>query len=83
MTQYFIDGQPHYMHNGKSLTQSDKDEIDQKNYKLGYEHRMSGSYDKWYRYNTYDDGLMYDRGCRAAADSPKCESECVIIECCG
>lgn len=53
----------------------------QEYYQKGYNECMSGYYDKWYRYNTFDDGASYDAGCMAATLNEKCEDNCIIIEC--
>ena len=49
--------------------------------KKGYRDRLSGYYDKWYRYNRKDDGEEYDRGCVKAVDSGKCPESFTIIDC--
>ena len=46
----------------------------------GYKDRLSGFYDKWYRYNRSDDGAAYDRGCKKAVDSGKCPDHFQLIE---
>jgi len=46
----------------------------------GYKDRLSGFYDKWYRYNRSDDGVAYDRGCKKAVDSGKCPDHFKLIE---
>ncbi|MBR0542495.1 MAG: hypothetical protein IJK26_09900 [Clostridia bacterium] len=84
-TLYFIDGKPMYLFLGKSLTQEQIDaeyyETCLKDIQAGYEQRMTGYYDKWYRYNHADEGTAYDAGCRMAADNPKCKNECTYIPC--
>ena len=45
----------------------------------GYNDRMAGYYDKWYRYNRLDEGAAYDRGCVNAVNSVGCPANCVII----
>jgi hypothetical protein len=47
----------------------------------GYNERMAGFYDKWYRYNRKDEGAEYDKGVVLATNSTECKNECVIIEC--
>ena len=47
----------------------------------GYEERMIGYYDKWYRYSRADEGAAYDIGCRLAADNEKSAEELIIIPC--
>ena len=49
--------------------------------KSGYQDRLSGFYDKWYRYNRQDDGAAYDRGCVKAVNSGKCPDHFTLIEC--
>lgn len=46
----------------------------------GYNDRMVGYYDKWYRYERADEGRAYDIGCQLAMDNPKCSEEFHIIE---
>ena len=46
----------------------------------GYNDRLSGYYDKWYRYNRQDDGAEYDRGCRLARGNSECVGRCTFIE---
>ena len=41
---------------------------------------MGGYYDKWYRYNRYDEGRAYDEGVKIATTYKKCPSEMHIIE---
>ena len=52
-----------------------------KDIRNGYNERMVGYYDKWYRYSRADEGRAYDLGVRLAADDEGCESEMHIIEC--
>ena len=47
----------------------------------GYEERMVGYYDKWYRYSRADEGRAYDLGVKIAAQSGKCPEEFTIIPC--
>ena len=37
-----------------------------KDFKVGYEARKVGYYDKWYRYNRFDQGFAHDLGCKLA-----------------
>lgn len=86
--EYAIGGTPMFIFLDKSMT---KEEIDNayietavKDIQAGYEQRMVGYYDKWYRYNHSDEGRAYDAGQRMAADTDKCPDEFQIIECsCG
>ena len=52
-----------------------------KDIKYGYDERMVGYYDKWYRYNRADEGRAYDIGVRRATEEEKCVGEMRIIEC--
>lgn len=52
-----------------------------KDIKNGYNERMTGWYDKWYRYNHADCGRAYDAGVKKACTMPKCEDVCNFIEC--
>lgn len=47
----------------------------------GYNERMVGYYDKWYRYNHADEGRAYDAGVKRAINNTKCSIEFHIIEC--
>ena len=47
----------------------------------GYNDRLAGFYDKWYRYNRNDDGSDYDKGCIRAVNSGKCKDYFTLIEC--
>lgn len=83
--EYAIGGAPMFIFLDKSMT---KEEIDNayietalKDIQAGYEQRMVGYYDKWYRYNHSDEGRAYDAGQRMAADTDKCPAEFQIIEC--
>ena len=51
-----------------------------KDIQSGYNDRMVGYYDKWYRYERADEGRAYDIGCRLAMENPKCSDEFHIIE---
>jgi len=48
--------------------------------KKGYQDRIAGYYDKWYRYNRNDDGEAYDKGCVKAASTDKCSDYFTLIE---
>lgn len=82
--EYQIDMKPMYLRNGQALTreQIDADYIETatKDIQRGYEERMVGSYDKWFRYSHSDEGRAYDAGQRMAADNPKCPAEFSVIE---
>lgn len=84
---YFIDKKPMYLRGGqlarpKSKEEMDADYVEQAVVDMarGYHDRMSGSYDKWYRYTRCDCGTAYDIGCKMASDNPKAAKEVVIIE---
>jgi len=47
----------------------------------GYNNRLAGFYDKWYRYNRNDDGASYDAGCVKAVNSGKCKDYFTLIDC--
>lgn len=86
-TPYFIGKTPMFYFKAlnKSLTkeQIDVEYIDTavKDIQYGYEQRMAGYMDKWYRYNHADEGAAYEAGQRMAADTGKCPEEFTIIEC--
>lgn len=46
----------------------------------GYNDRINGFYDKWYRYNRTDEGAAYDRGCAKAVSTGLCPEEFTLIE---
>lgn len=52
-----------------------------KDIKRGYDERLTGYYDKWYRYNHADDGFAYDRGVIRALGEKDCPKEVTIISC--
>ncbi len=83
MVKYFINGEPHYIIGKKSYTETElqamREETARKDEKYGYTDRMSGYYDKWYRYHRHDDGAAYDRGQRRAAQSSECPDAFTII----
>lgn len=83
--KYYVGDQPRYLFAGESMTEKEIDEayLDtaKKDIKRGYDERMVGYYDKWYRYNHSDEGRAYDMGVRAATTNPKCKQEMIIIEC--
>lgn len=84
---YFIGKTPMFLFKplNKSLTkeQIDAEYIDTavKDIQTGYEQRMAGYMDKWYRYNRSDEGTAYEAGQKMAADTGKCPEEFTIIEC--
>ena len=82
--QYAIGGSPRFLVNDKSFTREQIDaeyiEIASKDIQKGYEERMAGYYDKWYRYSRSDEGCAYDAGQKIASNSPKCPAEFNVIE---
>lgn len=83
--KYAVGGTAMFLYAGQAMT---LDEINQayfetavKDIQYGYEQRMVGYYDKWYRYSHTDEGAAYDAGQRMAADTGKCSKEFHIIEC--
>lgn len=55
--------------------------VEKKDEEAGYNDRVNGYYDKWYRYNRRDNGAAYDRGCVKAVDGGLCSDEFTLIEC--
>lgn len=83
--KYSVGNTPMFIYANTCMT---KEEIDKaymetalKDIQRGYEERMVGYYDKWYRYNHADEGTAYDAGQRIAIKNPKCSGEFQIIEC--
>ena len=71
---------------GNRLTVDEFERIVKSNYESdkqrGYKDRVSGYYDKWYRYNRLDDGAAYDEGQRMAIKDKGDElPEMIIIPC--
>lgn len=56
-------------------------ETARKDIKEGFNQRLVGYYDKWYRYNHADEGRAYDMGVRRATEEKKCTDYMNIIEC--
>jgi len=52
-----------------------------KDFTKGFNERLAGYYDKWYRRYHRDEGAAYDDGVQAATLDPRCNSDCFIIEC--
>lgn len=48
-------------------------------YRAGFKDAMAGCYDKWYRYNSKDNGFSYDCGFKAARNDGASINQ--IIEC--
>ena len=83
--KHFIGYTPMFLYAGQKMT---KEQIDQayfetacKDVQKGYEERMVGYYDKWYRYTRADEGRAYDLGVRLAAETVGCKEEMIIIPC--
>lgn len=51
-----------------------------KDIKAGYNDRMVGYYDKWYRYNRRDEGRAYDIGVKMALQMKSCKADFRLIE---
>lgn len=83
-TPYAIDGREMYIYAGKSMTREQIDEAyvetAVKDIQKGFEERMSGYYDKWYRYERMDCGIAYDTGQHLAAEREKCPKQFRVIE---
>lgn len=84
-TKLFADGHPMYIW---ATVEYDENGIKEayietamKDIKNGYDERMIGWYDKWYRYNHADEGRAYDAGVKKATTMEKCKDICNIIEC--
>lgn len=82
--QYAIGDTPMYLYANQSMTREQIDnayvETAVKDMTKGYEERMVGYYDKWYRYSHADEGRAYDEGQKMATENPKCSAEFHIIE---
>ena len=83
--RFFVDGSDRYIFGGKAETKETLDaeyiKTATKDIQRGYEERMGGWYDKWYRYSRADEGRAYDLGVRLAASRDNCKAEMTIIEC--
>lgn len=81
-TKYYIANEPMYVWRDTHYTETEileayietaiRDMI------RGYEMRLIGFYDKWYRYNHADEGRAYDAGQKMATENPKCAENCII-----
>ena len=84
-TLYYIGKEIRYLWNGTSYTEQELTdayiETAMHDIKNGYNERMVGYYDKWYRYSHADEGRAYDAGCKKACENPKCSEEFHIIPC--
>ena len=83
--RFFVDGSDRYIFGGKAETKETLDaeysKTATKDIQRGYEERMGGWYDKWYRYSRADEGRAYDLGVKLAASRDNCKAEMTIIEC--
>ena len=83
-TEFFVDRSPRYLRFGEVYTREEIDnayrETAARDIRAGYEERMVGYYDKWYRYRHSDGGRAYDIGQREAANTDGCSAEFQIIE---
>ena len=81
-TKYYIDNEPMYIWAGTHYTETEileaYIETAIKDMTRGYEERMVGYYDKWYRYSHADEGRAYDMGQQFATENPKCAENCII-----
>lgn len=71
------------LNSGASMPESEYSEIQDRDEQRGYADRITGYYDKWYRYHRSDDGAAYDRGVQRAIREKHCSPSCHIIECTG
>lgn len=81
-----LDGKEYYLwHDGILYTKEQLDncyrETAEKDIIHGYEERMTGYYDKWYRYNRCDEGAAYDEGVKYATKDSNCSDYMHIIPC--
>lgn len=84
--KFFIDGEERFIYaDNKVYTKAELDveyfTTAMKDVEKGFNERMVGYYDKWYRYNRADEGRAYDIGVRRATEEEKCVGEMRIIEC--
>ena len=86
-TRYNIGDKKMFIYAGEHLTEEEINkayyETAVKDIQAGYEQRMVGYYDKWYRYSHADEGAAYDAGVKLATSNPKCKDTFTIIECNG
>lgn len=83
--EYFRGYTPIYLwKDGKSYSLEELNEFyietAMKDIRCGYNDRMVGFYDKWYRYNHSDEGRAYDFGVREALNTEKCKENVQYIE---
>lgn len=76
ITVYYIGGKEMVMLNSsrQSMSMEEFDKMEQDRIKkdrmAGYTDRKVHYYDKWYRYNRWDEGRAYDEGCKQFLDEP-------------
>ena len=85
-TRFYKGSEPLFLHPcGASYTEAEIDsayvETAVKDMTNGFNERMVGYYDKWYRYNRIDEGRAYDTGVQLAAEQSRCPAELIIIPC--
>lgn len=82
---YMIGSEKRYIYGDTSYTAAELNKAYEQtaahDYANGYNERMTGYYDKWYRYSHADEGRAYDAGVRAATMNDTCPMEFHIIEC--
>ena len=85
--KYYVGSEPRYIYCGEVHTEKEIDEAYLvtaiKDMTNGYNERMVGYYDKWYRVNHADEGRAYDKGVQMAIQNSKCPCDYHIIECMG
>lgn len=80
-----VDMKVRYLYrDGKVYTKEALDEAylehAKKDIRQGYKERGAGFYDKWYRYNCFDNGRAYDLGVSEAVNTPGCSPDVQYIE---
>lgn len=85
-TKYFLGKEVRYLYlDKKSYTKDELDELyfatASKDIERGFNERMVGYYDKWYRYSRADEGRAYDLGVQLATTKKTCKDEMIIIPC--
>lgn len=81
LIEYNIGNKKSYLlPDGTKITEEELKVLKEKNFNKGYQDRMAGYYDKYYRYNTFDNGASYDAGYESATKKDNCPKHCEIIE---
>ena len=80
-----VDMETKYIYrDGKVYTKEELDEAylehARKEIAYGYDERGVGYYDKWHRYNEFDNGRAYDLGVQEASNTPGCPPDIQFIE---